>query len=96
MRTKIIHNSMASENLKIKRMIREKGNESYGIFWVLIEMLAQEKNHKLKADYRDIALNLKESTNEVKDIIENYDLFTVLDGYFTSENPELFCFKGGK
>lgn len=79
------HDYNAQNDPKIEAMLFEKGWEGYGIFWAIIEKLAQEPCHKLLKLYDRIAFVLRTKFELVKSIVEDYKLFQIDDQFFWSE-----------
>jgi hypothetical protein len=79
------HDYNAQNDPKVEKMLCEKGNSAYGVFWRLIERLAQEPIHKLKTEYKILAYRFHETVEFVKSVVEDFDLFIVSEGYFWSE-----------
>lgn len=86
------HDYNAQNDPKIEKMICEKGNSAYGVFWRLIERLAQEPNHKLKTEYKILAYSFHENADFIKSVIEDFDLFLIKNGFFSSQRLD-FHFK---
>lgn len=78
------HDSNAKDDPKCIILIEELGLEGYGIFWVLIETLRDQKD--FKAPLRiipAIARRYNTSSEKIKAVISRYELFQV-------ENEEFF------
>lgn len=82
------HDSNAKDDPKCLILIEELGLEGYGIFWVLIETLRDQKD--FKAPIRIIpalARRYNTSTEKIKAVVNRYDLFIVQDNeFFFSES----------
>jgi len=63
------------------------GFEGYGLFWAIIEELYNNAN-AMRTDYERIAFDMRTHPERIKEIVENYDLFVVNDGYFGSLSIE--------
>lgn len=72
------HDSDAKDDPKCMLLIEELGLEGYGIFWVLVETLRQQKNFKYPLRLLS-SLARKYNTTVVKMevVVRNYDLFVV-------------------
>lgn len=70
---------------KIKLLIRKHGMLGYGIFWAIIEDLYNNAN-AMRSHYECIAYDLRIDENIIKSIINDFDLFVVCDGFFSSES----------
>ena len=79
------YNSRADE--KIKLLIRKHGILGYGTFWAIIEDLYNNAN-ALRTDYEGIAFDLRTDKNKVESIINDFDLFIVENGSFSSKSVE--------
>ena len=83
------HDANARHDPKIMKMFFVLKAEGYGIYWVIIEMLRNEPEHKLcTSDCNAIAYQAHTDVDTVKEIVHDYDLFTISeDGkYFWSES----------
>lgn len=79
------HDFNAQNDEKVESMIFRLGWESYGLFWALIEKLAQDPNHRLKKEYDRISSVLRTTENLIKRIVEDFGLFVVDVEFFYSE-----------
>lgn len=70
---------------KIKCLIRRHKMAGYGIFWALVEDLYSNAN-ALQADYEGIAYDLRTDEDLVKSVINDFGLFEVKDGIFSSKS----------
>ena len=61
------------------------GVAGYGIYWALIEDLYINAN-ALPTEYERIAYELRTDKNIVESIINDYDLFEINDGFFSSQS----------
>ena len=77
-----LHSTKLIYEPKISEMVSVHGAEGYGIFMVLLEMLCNNKN-KMPAQYFAIAQSLNVSEGKVHSIINNFDLFSLSNGYFS-------------
>ena len=77
------HDCMTKQDEKIRILIRKFGMEGYGIFWSIIESLYINAN-ALRTDYEGIAFDLRTDKNKVVSIINDFDLFIVVNGSFSS------------
>lgn len=82
------HNSNAKDNPKCMLLIDQLGLEGYGIFWVLIEVLREQKDFKCRLDLIPIlAKRYCTSSEKMKAVILSFDLFKVEgDSFFYSES----------
>lgn len=81
------HDYNTRSDLKIKRLIRERGFEAYGIFWAIVEDLYNNDN-RLDLDFGLIAYDLRVDENLIKAILMDYDLFIIDIDYFYSQSIE--------
>lgn len=80
------HDSNARTDEKILPVRAKHGAKGYGIYFMIIEMLRDATGYKLQCDYSAIAYELHEAVEDVEDVVKNYDLFKIKDGYFWSES----------
>lgn len=82
------HDSNARNSDKMMQVRMDLGAEGYGIFFMLIERLREEKEYKSTTNYNILAFDLKVDPEKVKQVVENYDLFKFTeDGkYFYSDS----------
>jgi CRISPR/Cas system-associated protein endoribonuclease Cas2 len=81
------HDYNARTDSKIKKLIRVKKMEGYGIFWAIVEDLYNNAN-ALQTDYDGIAFDLHTDSETIKSIINDFDLFIIEDGFFGSQSVE--------
>ena len=79
------HHSSARTDLRIIKLRATLGYEGYGVFWALLELLFTEENKLCVNDYSEIAFGLQCDPKMLKQVIENFDLFTVEDDCFYSK-----------
>ena len=78
------HDYNAQRDGKIISLLSELGAEGYGIFWLVIELLAQ--NHgRLQKNYKSIAFVLHVDIELLIKVIQDYNLFVFDDDFFYSE-----------
>jgi len=77
------HDSNARNDAKIIKLRIDFGWEGYGLFWALIEILREEKNHEIECDCNAIAFRLQCDCIDIEKIIKNYGLFKI-------ENNKIF------
>ena len=77
------HDYTSRADEKIKRLIRSKGMEGYGVYWAIIEDLYINTN-VLRTEYDGIAYDLRVNESLVKSIIEDYNLFEINGETFSS------------
>lgn len=81
------HDYNTRSDEKVKLLIRKHGMLGYGVFWSIVEDLYQNEN-SLLADYEGIAYDLRIDQLVVKSIIEDFALFTISDGRFSSKSVQ--------
>ena len=80
----IRHDINASSDPKLVKVRMKLGYEGQGLYWSIIEMMAQNKG-QLDADYNMLGYLLRSSAETVKKVICDYGLFT-----FTEDNRSFF------
>lgn len=82
------HDSNSKDDPKCVLLIEQLGLEGYGIFWVLIETLREQPNYKYPIILLPaIARRFNTSTEKVKAVVLNYQLFKIEnDEFFYSES----------
>jgi hypothetical protein len=78
------HNFGARNDPKLINIQIKLRMEGIGIFWALIEMLYEEGG-KLPMDLSQLAFHLHTEEEKIKSVINDFDLFTVNDGFFESK-----------
>lgn len=63
----------SEELVKVRMML---GMEGYGVYYAIIEKLAEEEDCVLLKDYNAIAFELRVSSSVVKSVVEDFGLFT--------------------
>ena len=81
------HDYNARNDSKIKKLIFKLGYQGYGLYWAIVEELYQNAN-ALQTDYESIAFDLRTTCEIVKSLVEDFDLFVINDGYFSSNSVE--------
>ena len=85
------HDYNARNDIKIQALLVEHGAVGYGVYWIMVEILHEESEKKLKLDnmtYVAIARQASTSVEQVKAIVEcclKYELFVEMDGCFFSK-----------
>lgn len=87
------HDSNARMDPKITDMTYDYGMCGYGMYWVIVEVLREEKEYKLKNDkstWRALAMQMHSKSEEVQGFINKcineYKLFISDDTYFWSKS----------
>ena len=77
------HDYNTRVDVKIKNLIRVHGMAGYGIFWSIVEDLYQNEN-SIPLDYESVAYDLRCDVSVAKSVINDFNLFVILDGKFGS------------
>lgn len=80
------HDSNAHNDPKILNLLQHEGWAGYGLYWAIVELLRNESDYRLKAQYGVYAFALRTEEERIKNVVENYELFVVDSGYFFSES----------
>lgn len=82
------HDCNAKDDYKCMMLIDELGLEGYGIYWVLIETLREQKNYKYPLKLLgSLARKYNTTAPKVEVVVKNYDLFKIEnDEFFLSES----------
>lgn len=80
------HDANARNDVKIIKLRRVLGLEGYAIYFCLIEVLREQKDHKLPlSSVSDIAFDLRTSEEKVNGVISGFDLFLIeQDNFFSA------------
>ena len=79
------HDYNTRNDFKIKKMIMKLGYTAYGVYWGLIEDLYNNDN-SIRFDLELLAYDFRVEESIINSIINDFDLFTVNDGYLLSES----------
>lgn len=84
------HDVNAQRDAKCLRLIQELGYEGYGIFWAIIERMAETKDCKLETDFDILAWSMHIDREQLVQVVTEYGLFVMSeDGeYFWSESAK--------
>jgi len=77
------HDLDSRSDIKIRRLLRDHGVAGYGVFWCIVEDL-YSNNNKLPTDFAVFAFDLRTDEDLIRAVVEDYNLFDVSDGYFSS------------
>ena len=72
----IKHDSNARQDEKLLALRLRLGWEGYGLYWGIIEILRDRTDHTGSKDYNEIAFELRVSAGLIKQIVEDFGLFT--------------------
>ena len=80
------HDFNAHQDEKITLLLMELGYEAYGLYWRILEQLAQASDHKLKTNVKLLAytFNYQGDVNIIDSLIYDFNLFCLEDEYFYS------------
>lgn len=78
------HDDNARNDESIQDLIYEMGFEGYGLYWAIVEDLIKNDGY-MKTNYKRIAYALRVEKQQVKQVVEKYDLFKIEDEQFTSK-----------
>lgn len=73
------HDFNARNDEKIIRLRMDLGAEGYGIYFMLLERLRENKDYTSSRDYEIIAFDLRVDANKIKKVVEDYDLFVLTE-----------------
>lgn len=80
------HDFNAHNDPKILKMLFKNGWEYYGLYWAVVEKLAQETGtFKLSRDYETLAYFLHVDEQKVRSLVEDFDLFETDESHFWSK-----------
>lgn len=78
------HQLNARKDEKLRKLLIKEGWAGVGLFWGLLEDLGLEKSHRLECDYETLSFDMHAPAELIQRVVENYGLFRVNKGYFTS------------
>lgn len=73
------HDSNARNSDKLLPVRMKFGAEGYGIYFMILERLREEKNYMSVKDYNMIAFDLRVDSGKVKSLVEDFGLFAFTD-----------------
>jgi len=79
------HDYNTRNDEKIKNLLREHSMIGYGLFWAIVEELYNNAN-VMQTHYKGIAYDLRTDEHLVKSVVEDFGLFVVKDGFFSSNS----------
>lgn len=87
------HDSNARNDPKLIKLRMDLGMEGYGIYFCLLEILREAKDHKVLLkknenllDTSVLAYDIRADEKKIQEVISDYDLFTVEDDCFYSKS----------
>ena len=69
------HDSNARNDEKLVCLRMKHGAAGYGVYFMILERMRDEKNYKCARDYNMIAFDLRVDAGLVKSVVENFGLF---------------------
>ena len=69
------HDSNARNSKKLIRLRQQHGAAGYGVYFMILERLREEGGYTSDRDYDMIAYDLRESTDLIRSVVEDFDLF---------------------
>lgn len=82
----IRHEANAHKSSPLLKVRISHGAEGYGVYFLLLELLALSRNCRLERDYDMIAYELHVAPGLVRSIVEDFGLFDLSDRDFGSES----------
>lgn len=73
------HDSNARNSDKLLPVRMKYGAEGYGIYFMILERLREEKTYMSVKDYNMLAFDLRVDTGKLKSIVEDFGLFAFTD-----------------
>lgn len=73
------HDSNARNDEKLVRLRMRHGAAGYGVYFMLLERLREEKDYTSARDYNMIAYDLRVDASLVKSVVEDFGLFAFAD-----------------
>jgi hypothetical protein len=84
------HDSNMLSDVKILRLRKKQGLLGYAISCSLLERLSASNNYKIGIDnIDDLSFDLRVDATLIEDVIYNYQLFEIEDGFFYSPSHRL-------
>ena len=71
------HDITAHEDEKIVSLCMDCGCEGYGVYWLILEYLANQSDYIGGINYNAVAYAIRSNAGMVKKVIENYGLFII-------------------
>jgi hypothetical protein len=80
------HDSNARNDVKILKLRKDLKGDGYAIYFMLIEVLREQKDHRLPLDsISDLEYDFRFPKDKILKVIKNYNLFLVEGDYFYSD-----------
>ena len=71
-----LHDANMRSNERIVALLMKHGMQGYGVFWGIMERLANTRDYTHTADYSVIGYALRCDSGLVKSVVEDFGLFT--------------------
>lgn len=78
------HDENARKDPKIIRLIRIMGWEGYGLYWMLVEVMHEQKGALSMESIADIAYDSKVDETDLLKVLKDFQLFELNEGNFTA------------
>jgi hypothetical protein len=80
------HDSNARNDVKVVKLRRQLGLEGYAIYFILIEILREQEDHKLSLQsIPDLAYEIHTSEEKMKAVVCGFELFQIDENFFFSQ-----------
>lgn len=77
------HDTNARNDMKCAKLIKKLGYKGYGVFWAIVELMNEQSDCQLPADFAQLSWQLHVSAKTIEDVVRNYGLFAFSeDGAF--------------
>lgn len=73
------HDSNARNDSKILNLRMKHGVEGYGVYFMLLERMRESEDYMSVKDYNALAFDFRVSSEVVKSVVEEFDLFLLTD-----------------
>jgi len=80
------HDSNSRRDPKLVKLLRVVGWNGYGLYWAIVEQLRESDQYRMETDYESIAYDMQTQCKTIKNIVENFKLFKIKDGWFWTES----------
>lgn len=78
------HDTNARNDEKVIKLRMRHGAAGYGIYFMILERLAESSDHTASRSYEALAFDLHEDADLIKSVVEDFDLFFLEDDCFWS------------
>ena len=78
------HDTNARNDEKVIKLRMRHGAAGYGIYFMILERLAESSDHTASRSYEALAFDLHEDIDLIKSVVEDFDLFFLEDDCFWS------------